>query len=355
MSTPDGKLPGSEFLAQLYESSWFGPEDEKQIFIRYYTPVLLSPEKFTTQPSTQRYQLLGRPFRVAIAEIADQEYMSHHPWFTSSPTGDSRLLVERLQRKLPTSLYTLLSTPLAPGDRGWITATRDMDSFASLLRSSLGSNFVFKVAREAIVAIPSGDMAAPTPIIPMPQPPDGPFLERANFDSLREILEALPRAPTDVAARAVFALELLERAAQEASASKFFYYWVAVEVLCATYKTKKIITQLTKAYNASRSHVQNTLGFDAIYDMRTDLIHYGRAHDMPQDVERYVRALFMDLLRLHLGLPCAREMERHIASGFSVDRLKREVGRTKVLSIDARQRPAKPEQKGPDDTPENAG
>ncbi len=178
-------------------------------------------------------------------------------------------------------------------------------------------------------------MITPTPIVKLPQPFDGPFLNNDNFGELQEILDALQDQSLQISNRICLALELFEHGAQETSNSKFFYYWSAIEVLCDTHRTARILGKLANAYAATRGHVQNELGFDLVKLMRTDLFHRGISHDVPQDVERYIQAMFIDLLRLELSLACRRQMEYQIREGFSIDRLRREIGQSNVVTIDA--------------------
>lgn len=336
MSQAPELMPAAALLDYLHDPAWFGDREAKEIFVRYYTPVSVPEDRIGPDNTFQKYEVSGVPIRSLLVEISDQVYMSHHPSWTSSPKGDTVLVVERIQRKLPRSLYLLLSTPLSPV-QDWQTAARNLDKLAALVRCSLGTNFVFSIAREAIVSIPGGSMVTPTPIMPTPQAPDGPFLASQNVASLQELIGALRSAGRELSDRALFALELFERGAQQLAGLKFFSYWIAIEVLCGTDSTGKILTKLTKAYGSSRSDIQNRLGFDAVKVLRTELFHHGRQHDMPQDVERYVQAMFLDLFRLHLGLPHEGHMRQAVERGFCVERLRREVGLSNVLAINVRE------------------
>ncbi|OGA49710.1 MAG: hypothetical protein A3F74_19225 [Betaproteobacteria bacterium RIFCSPLOWO2_12_FULL_62_58] len=328
-------MPAARLLDYLCNPAWFGGQEARQIFVRYYVPVLVGPDHLRLANTFEQYEIGGIPVRLVIAQISDQIYISNHPAWTSTADGNTALIGEAIQRKLPDSLYVLLSTPLAP-IQDWNTAARNMDKLASVLRYAFGMNFVFHIAREAIVDIPGGNMTTPSRLIPAPQPSDGPSLGREHRELLQELLAALAGKSGELADRVLFSLELFERAAQQLSGAKFFYYWIGIEVLCGSYGMQSILSRLEKAYGTKRAYVQNDLGFTQVWRMRTELFHHGQQHDMPQDVERYVQAMFMDLVRFHLDLPCRRHMEMSIRQGFQIERLKREVGTTNVLSIDAR-------------------
>lgn len=334
MAEESERMPDARLLDFLCDPAWFDGQAAGQIFVRYYVPVLVGHHQLRLANTFEQYEIGGIPLRLAIVHIADQVYVSHHPAWTSKASGNTALVVEALQRKLPDSLYVLLSTPLA-AVQDWPAAARTMDRLASVLRYAFGTNFVFSVAREAIVDISSGNMVTPSPLIPTPQPADGPSLGSEQRELLQEVLAALPGKSGELADRVLFSLELFERAAQQLSGAKFFYYWIGIEVLCGTHGMQSILSKLEKAYGAKRSYLQNDLGFTRMWHMRTELFHHGQQHDLPQDVERYVQALFMDLVRFHLDLPCRRHVEDAIRHGFQIERLKREIGTSNVLSIDA--------------------
>ncbi len=328
---------GQEFLAGLYDPAWFVGAGESRIFVRYYAIAALPRNRLTLKYSIEQYVLGGVPFRLAVADISGQDYKSHHPWLIWNEAGESSILVEVIHRNVPSTLYAVLSTPVSPHQNDWENLARSMDRIAAVMRFALGGNFLHRLTREAVVEIPSGKMTTPTAIVRVAQGGDGPFLEKENFAEFKEVLVEIERQPAEAAKRIRLALELFERGAQEAAGSKFFYYWAAVEVLCDTHRTAQILEKLVKAYGVTRSHVQNCFGFDLMKEIRTDLFHRGQPHDMPQDVERYVVAMFVDLVRHQLNLQCRRHMERRLTDGFSIERLKKEIGRDNVLSIEAQQ------------------
>jgi hypothetical protein len=325
---------GRQFLNLMWDPTWFPEGSERRIFVRYYSIVgQVQDQLDPAHRSVKEFNLTGHSFRVALVKISGQKYKSHHPWLISSDDGVVKVEVELLDRTLPTSLYVVVSTPVAPGAIDPDSMARRMDHFASLSRCVAGNNFLWTLAREAFVDVASGNMVTPSEIVKLPQPLDGPFL-KGYFEELTALLSALTNHPPVALKRVSLALELFERGFQERAGSKFFYYWVASEVLCDSHRSARILANLVAAYGTTRGYVQNDLGFDLIKAIRVDTLHRGNPHDLPQDVERYIQSMFMDLLRHELKLSCSRYMEKQIAAGFDVDRLNKDVGRHNVLLLE---------------------
>lgn len=80
-------------------------------------------------------------------------------------------------------------------------------------------------------------------------------------------------------------------------------------------------------------HVQNNLGLERLINLRTALFHNGEHHDIPQDVERYIQVVFLDLARASLKLSCKNFVSDYISQGFDLARLDRIKGRSIIASI----------------------
>ena len=88
----------------------------------------------------------------------------------------------------------------------------------------------------------------------------------------------------------------------------FIYYWVALETLCGTDKLK---SRLQICYKLSDTNaVEDSFKVGVMKELRNDLVHKGVPYDISGDVERFVQVMYLDLLRLELGLPHKGYMER---------------------------------------------
>ena len=242
---------------------------------------------------------------------------------------------------MPTSTYVMVSTPLrgATEDERLEKSIALMDQFVGLLRSVTGNAFLRDIVREEVVSIPSGDMTAATPTMSLPHPSEGPYLSPQNWTDIEEMIKTGAQLPNEKKERFTLSCQLFDQAARSSVPTKFFLYWVAMEVLCKTYKAGDFMEILQDAYGVSKEHIEQFFGFKKLIRLRQDLFHQGKPHDIPQDVERYIQCAFLDLLRATLQLPCKKNLEGFIAGGFDVTRLDREIGRLVVETIRGDQPP----------------
>jgi hypothetical protein len=317
-----GMMTGEDVLRQLIDPSWFD-SGSGTARMRFYS-VLLASESGLDQWGSG--DATGFPVIAAIARVHELNYKSHVGAIVTRPHEAPRATVSRADRTLPDGLYLILSTP----ERDPRATQMLLDAYAGVMRLSHGNNIAHALVLEGTVDSTSGEMFMHLPTLNLPQPCDGPWLEPSDFDIVDETFDALARAHGALKNRAVLALRLLEQSARDLGDTKFFHFWTALEVLLDTHRTAVIATCLARAYERDRSFVANVLGFDKITRRRQRLFHEGVAHDIPQDVEAYLHALFQDLLREQLQLPTRRLMAQQLSRGFDIQRLDPEFGASKV-------------------------
>ncbi len=278
----------------------------------------------------------GVPFRVVVAEISEQEYVSHFPWLIRSQRSNNKIYVEKIDRMLPSTVYILVSTPIrGTGAHAYDNASRLMDGFVGMLRLVGGNNLLRQLVREAAVDVSSGNMMTPTDTVPVPNAIEGPFATAETWQQLKEVTDAIAAADDSERGRITLATQLVEKAFSSHGAFKFFSYWVALEVAAEEHSSGKIITLLAKSYGQSRAYIQNDLGFQHLWKTRTGVFHGGEYYEVPADVERYMQCLFLDVVRATLGLESRRYMAAAVHAGFDVKRLDRAVAQANILRVDA--------------------
>lgn len=273
------------------------------------------------------------PFRVALAEISDQKFESAIPWLTKSEGTKIHIVVEKISRQPPPMKYIVISTPIRTGDGDYRKASELMDGFAGLLRTLFGNNLLRQFVREAAVDISSGDMKTVTRQVPVPSESEGPFATENICHHLEEVSDAVSTSRNSNGRRIALATQLIERAFSSPDSLTFFSYWVALEVAADTHRHQRIISLLATAYDESNSYIQNSLGFQHLWETRTAVVHHGEEYDVPADIERYIQCLFLDIARAKLGLSCRGYMAAMVAAGFDVNFLDRTKGQRTILTI----------------------
>ncbi len=329
------RLNGNEIIDVLGGSDWFDDTDDGYLVVRYYTIATIDVSKIAgLDPSPSTYIYLDEPFRIAVVRIDEQKYTHHIPWLISDADGNPVPTVERLDRMLPSSFYSIISTPLRGNQVDGYNATMArMDQFVGVMRARIGNNLFYQMVREALVAVATGDMQTLTDVLMLPTDCDGPFIKSSDWREAEDILKRIQELGESKRNRIQLALGFFERASQQRVRNKLFQYWVSIELICDTHSTGKIQTKLEKAYGSRGSYVRNQLGFSNLTKMRQDLFHRGLDHDVPRDVERYIQSSFLDLLRYTLRLPSQRHIARYIDSGFDVSRFKHDVGTANIVTV----------------------
>lgn len=329
-------IEGSEILTHLFAENWFEENGRREIYVRYYSmPFTPKADFYIPGLDGDVVVYSGVPFRVVVAHISEQKYVSHIPWLIHSEAGKNQFLVERIDRVLPDTDYVLISTPIrGTGDNAYEHASFVMDGFVGMLRLAGGNNLLRELVREAAVEVSSGNMKTATKIVPVPTEIEGPFATAERWQQQKELIDAIADAEESERRRITLATQLVERAFSSQGALKFFSYWVALEVAADTHSSGKIISLLAEAYEQSRAYVQNDLGFQHLWETRTAVFHRGEYYEAPSDVERYIQCLFLDVVRAKLGLDCKGYMAGVVQAGFDVTRLDRTVAQAKILMVD---------------------
>lgn len=330
-------VEGSEFLKSLFVEDWFEENGRREIYLRYYSmPIKPKDDFYVPGLEGDVVMYSGIPFRVVVVHISEQKYVSYFLWLIHSEAGNNKVSVEKIDRELPDMEYVLISTPIhGTGGHAYETASTLMDGFVGVLRLVGGNNLLRQLVREGIVDVSSGNIKTLTESIPVLQEIEGPFATAETWQQLNELIDAVGTADDKERNRITLATQLVEKAFSSQGAFKFFNYWVALEVAVDTHSKGKIITLLAKSYRRPNTYIQNDLGFDHIWETRTAVFHGGETYEVASDVERYIQCLFLDVVRVKLGLNSRGYMAASVQAGFDVKRLDRTMAQASILTVEA--------------------
>ena len=330
-------VEGQAILEHLYSKAWFGENARREVYVRYYSmPFQPKADFYIPGLDGNVVDYADTVFKVVVAHIADQKYLSHIPWLVQSSADNNKVIVEKLERILPETDYVLVTTPIrGVGDQAYLDASVKMDGFVGILRLVGGNNLLRQLVREGTVYVSTGNIKTPTSVVPVPCASEGPFATVETWEQLKEITNAVSERSNSQKKRIELSTQLIERAFLAHGRFKFFSYWVALEVAADTHSTGKIATLLVNTYGRSRGYILNDLGFETLKATRTAVFHNGEHYEMPSDVERYIQHLFLDVARAKLGLKCREYMATAVKEGFNVKRLDRTVSQAKVMTIEA--------------------
>lgn len=309
-------------LRHLHGDEWV-TEDINRFFIRYYTVPFIDMNKISLPMNPgEEIVFMGVPYRMVFASIKDQPYTSSKMWPIRGEEGNLDFLCEEIKRILPPSNYLLISTPILElGDKGYDDCIVRIDQFVGVLRAVCGNCLFREIARESSVDFKNGKMDTTSPVLRMPKKSEGTKITDIHWEKIRNLLKLIEQAEDNLKNRLTLATQLFEQAARGESPVNFFLYWVSIEVLCfpsKKSKSAKIKKILSKSYNKKTDFIRNDLGVERLINLRNDVFHKGKEVNLSVDAERYIQAVFWDLLNAVLGQDCEHNIENYISSGFDL-------------------------------------
>ena len=184
-------MEGQSILEQLYSKDWFGENARREVYVRYYSmPFQPKADFYIPGLDGNVVVYADTVFKVGVAHIADQKYLSHIPWLVQSRADNNKVIVEKLERILPETDYVLVTTPIrGVGDQAYLDASVKMDGFVGILRLVGGNNLLRQLVREGTVDVSTGNIKTPTSIVPVPSASEGPFATFETWEQLKEITD----------------------------------------------------------------------------------------------------------------------------------------------------------------------
>lgn len=314
---------------------WFqNQEDDKKILVRYYTIPAHNEKVVSPVKLEEDIDFNGTPFRIMICNIADQKFKTRFMTLVKL-TEHAEFSFEEVTRTLPTADYVIVTCPIyLTSEHAYDETVKKMDQFIGAIRPVVGNGFFLSLIREAIVSVATGNMIEMQGTNRIGGPVEGPFATRLNWDEVVEIRTKIESFGDKE--RVLLAVELFEVAARTTGPTNFFLYWVAIEVLTRKDKAQALKHLMATAYQSDTSYIQNTLGFEKLVNMRTNLFHHGVSHDISPEVERYMQVCFLDFLRQRIGLNCKFHLRNFVENGFDVSKLNSPLanGNTARVNID---------------------
>lgn len=304
-------IEGKEILPYLYKKEWFKESQNfrKEVLAHWYSIIGLDFTK-----NEIRLDLLNkivRPYSVKILIIMPEElpFIVHQNYQLCNEYGEDILLSQAFQASIPRGHYLLISIRNTDLD----SARKVLDEVASILRISIGNNFLRKLYFSSLIDIETGEMKSIPPIEYLSNPIQNPVLDSASFSTIEEIVNSLHHSeiPEDKKRRIQTALNIFEKASQEHPQNKVIFYRTSLDILCSTDRLETIKQRLAKAYNLTSSEVEKKfLIYEQFQKIRNEIVHKGILHLTLPPFETYLHCLFLDILRYELNLSCERHLEK---------------------------------------------
>lgn len=339
-SRPQGQ-PLEEILPHLYDPNWFSDVKSSSIWVRLYSVVQLPwGDANTAFLNAPRRFDWPQPIKVNYAHVENLDHVVFRIHIVSQEDGSAYIVPFQSRQKIVPSMYIVLSTPyIVNGERrSPAEVSRKLDALAALYKLYCGPNIMKDLILDESVHVGTGAKQAVSGIIPVLSEFDGPYTDNAIWDELSESINMLEKI-RDIhrRQRLELSLELFENATRVDEKNKFFYYWVAIERVCDTYRTSVVRRRLERSYGKIASYVLNDLGLQRVINLRTQLFHEGRKPVLTAESERYIQLLYLDLFRQELGLVCRKYASEYLRNTkFRLEDLERQERRIMSLSDDGK-------------------
>jgi hypothetical protein len=295
-------------ITSLIPEDWFEDTAAASAWVRIYSVLFLTREEFSqfgdsvTRLPHGDLRRQRDPLLVAFGHPRDIKALDFSWVRYAEETGRLRVEMKVEGRQLPDTNVMIIGTAYR-GTEGQATepeVKRRLDAVAALLCVHTGLNFMRDILWEGEVKLAASTEHTASPVMKMPQPQEGPFINQQNWGDFRELLEALDAMPAALRNRIRLGLDLLNAGMRKDEG--FFEYWTALEVLVDG-RSGKILARMAALYGVKNHRVlaQQT-GFRVVSGWRNDFFHRGIRPHVTADVERYLQLLFLDLLRAEIRL-----------------------------------------------------
>lgn len=304
-----GELQPFDFRA-LVPAEWtarFG----SWVWLRFYRAMRLSEDDLKRKFKTVKT-------RDAIAFLLYGQPILPQPAFRFA-SSDPPVIEAHLGKPLMAPLATYLGTlvPYCRGPSDDFLARCATDSWVGLLRASLGENIAYEQVAEYGLSLEDGSLNFFSPAARNPQVDPEPAVSDADFAFLRSCYGAIDELPTDMGNRVRLALRWYELSSRQSGVDAFLNQWVALEALGMERQNnvRPIVKTLAISYGIDQSETSKKFGIGPIFGLRSEIMHRGLIPIIHQDLQRYLRGIFRDLLFAKVGLPHRREAESVLNRG----------------------------------------
>ena len=288
---------------------------------------LASPEWFQS-PQTSSLWLTG--FRMALAEessfaggplnaeldgvmawmiFGEMSYLDSGKLTSElDDTGALRLtaMVGGMKKTSPAA-WLLLIAPLDvdgnPGDEE--NVRQQISAGAGICAVLFGRNCIFERVFDNVIKADGTSTSGYSPVVQNPSVFARPYLQSDRLDLLRRSGSALRSAPSEERNRVRLSLHWHESALRSDGVDAFLKSWIALEVLAMpdTTNIRPINQALAEAYGESLDSATAKFQVGRLFGLRSRIVHAGEVVAIHQLIERYLHAIYSDLLCHRLGIP----------------------------------------------------
>ena len=167
-----------------------------------------------------------------------------------------------------------------------------------------GRNAAFELIFDNIAPMTGENLTVISPVVENPMWFKVPDFKPERLLKIQKAMETIHRLPQAERNRIKLSLRWFESAMRKSGVDSFLSFWIALETLAMDDTNIRPINEtLAHVYGASTQEVAIKFGVGRVFGLRAKIVHQGRMASFHANLQRYLEALYSDILLAKLKLP----------------------------------------------------
>ena len=296
-------------LTDLIPVSWFKSKEGSSIWIRGYRCLNVPDDELKKGPQLfdlgpVRAIILAGRLRFWDTSQAQLTPVSGNKWHLDLSSFKERETVD--------GVYLLLIAPFdvegTPGNEG-VTRQRVHEA-VGLLVAFNGLNMAFQYLYDNRLSLHDNMVGAYTDTVLNPMQFKAPDVSDAYINTLATAGQRIGGLAPEEKNRIRLSLTWFESATRQGDVDAFLSCWIALETLgMSDSNIRPVVEALARIYGIDRRQAQARFEIGRLFDVRGRIVHKGESVPISPQLQRYIEAVYVDLLFDKLGVPSERRAE----------------------------------------------
>lgn len=281
---------------------WFLNKEASSIWISCYRifrvlPVSLQTCGIINFPEVVAFPLWGK-VRYIDASQAKIVFLTEEQWEFDTSQIQGKETLE--------GAYILLITPyIVDGQERQETKVRQiLQETIALLMAMNGRNTAFELIFDNIFPMTGENPTVISPAVENPLWFSKPDFSPKKLLDVQDAAKAIDGLPTEEKNRIKLSLRWFELAMRKDGVDSFLSFWIALETLAMdNTDIRPINEKLARIYGVSVQKASQEFGVGHVFGFRSKIVHHGHIASIDANLQRYLEALYSDLLLAELNLP----------------------------------------------------
>ncbi|MEE3717863.1 hypothetical protein V2H45_14065 [Tumidithrix elongata RA019] len=289
-------------LIDLAPEEWFSSKETSSIWISCYRIFRVLPDNLATSgiinlPDVVVVPLWGQ-VRYTDASQAKIVFITEEKW---------EFDVSQIQEKdTLEGAYILLISPFVVDgqERPEPEVRQVLQETVALFMAMNGRNTAFELVFDNILPMTGEKTTVISPMVENPLWFSAPNFSSERLLDIQSVAKAIDHLPPEEKNRIKLSLRWFELAMRKHGVDSFLSFWIALETLSMDNTDIRPINKtLARVYEVSVQEANQQFGVGRVFGLRSKIVHQGHIASIHANLQRYLEALYSDLLLAELDLP----------------------------------------------------